>query len=61
MMNERVMLRIGTASLSLGLVLAVAFEALHPAREHPNDDVQGTRTAMNRHHAGALPQSQGRK
>jgi hypothetical protein len=31
------------------------------AREHPNDDVQGTRTAMNRHHVVALPQSQGRK
>jgi hypothetical protein len=38
MMNERVMLRIGTPSLSLGLVLAVVFEALHPAREHPNDN-----------------------
>jgi hypothetical protein len=31
------------------------------AREHPNDDVEGTRTAMNRDHVGALPQSQGRK
>jgi hypothetical protein len=24
-------------------------------REHPNDDVESTRTAMNRHHVGALP------
>src|SRR3954464_8983752 len=39
-MDERVMLRIGTASLALGLVIAVIFEALHPARENPNDDPQ---------------------
>jgi len=39
-MDERVMLRIGTASLTLGLVIAVIFEALHPARENPNDDPQ---------------------
>lgn len=39
-MNERVMLRIGTASLALGLAIAVIFEALHPARENPNDDPQ---------------------
>lgn len=39
-MDERVMLRIGTASLALGLVIAVVFEALHPARENPNDDPQ---------------------
>ena len=31
------------------------------AREHPNDDVERTRTAMNRHYVAALSQSQGRK
>jgi hypothetical protein len=36
--NERVMLRIGTVSLALGLVTAIIFAALHPAREHPNDN-----------------------
>jgi hypothetical protein len=37
-MHERVMLRIGTVSLGLGLVMAVVFEALHPSRENPNDN-----------------------
>jgi hypothetical protein len=37
-MTERVMLRIGTVSLALGLVLAVVFEALHPSRQDPNDN-----------------------
>jgi hypothetical protein len=26
------------------------------ACEHPNDDIEGARTAMNRHHVGGLPQ-----
>jgi Domain of unknown function (DUF4386) len=37
-MQERVMLRIGTVSLALGLALAVIFETLHPSRENPNDN-----------------------
>jgi Domain of unknown function (DUF4386) len=37
-MNERVMLRIGTVSLALGLIMAVVFETLHPSRENPNDN-----------------------
>jgi hypothetical protein len=37
-MHERVMLRMGTVSLALGLVMAVVFEAMHPSRENPNDN-----------------------
>src|SRR5689334_2734751 len=39
-MHERVILRIGTVSLALGLVLAVVFEMLHPSRENPNDNTR---------------------
>jgi hypothetical protein len=39
-MGERVMLRMGTLSLSLGLVVAVVFEVLHPSREDPNDNAR---------------------
>src|SRR3954464_15795961 len=39
-MNERVMLRMGTVSLGLGMVLAVVFETMHPSREDPNDNVR---------------------
>ena len=39
-MGERVMLRIGTASLLLGLAVAVVFEELHPSREDPNDNAR---------------------
>jgi len=37
-MYERSLLRIGAVSLSAGLIAAVVFEALHPAREDPNDN-----------------------
>jgi hypothetical protein len=39
-MGERVMLRIGTVSLLLGLVMAVVFEELHPSREDPNNNAR---------------------
>jgi hypothetical protein len=39
-MGERVMLRIGSVSLALGLVLSVVFEMLHPSREDPNDNAR---------------------
>jgi hypothetical protein len=39
-MGERVLLRIGTVSLSVGLVMAVVFEALHPSREDPNNNAR---------------------
>jgi hypothetical protein len=39
-MGERVMSRIGTVSLAVGLLVSVVFETLHPAREHPNDNVR---------------------
>jgi hypothetical protein len=37
-MVERTMLRIGAVALTAGLVTAVVFELLHPARENPNDN-----------------------
>jgi hypothetical protein len=37
-MFERAILRIGAVSLAVGLIAVVVFEALHPAREDPNND-----------------------
>jgi hypothetical protein len=37
-MFERTMLRIGAVALTAGLITAVVFEVLHPARENPNDN-----------------------
>ena len=37
-MYERAILRIGAVSLGVGLITVVVFEALHPAREDPNNN-----------------------
>jgi hypothetical protein len=37
-MFERTMLRLGAVALTAGLITAVVFEFLHPARENPNDN-----------------------
>jgi hypothetical protein len=37
-MYERAILRIGAVSLAVGLIAVVVFEALHPAREDPNNN-----------------------
>src|ERR687885_62073 len=37
-MYERAILRIGAVALVVGLIAAVVFEALHPAREDPNNN-----------------------
>jgi hypothetical protein len=37
-MFERTLLRIGAVALTAGLITAVVFEVLHPAREDPNDN-----------------------
>ena len=37
-MYERAILRIGAVSLAFGLIAVVVFEALHPAREDPNNN-----------------------
>jgi hypothetical protein len=37
-MYERAMLRIGAVCLGVGLIAVVVFEALHPAREDPNNN-----------------------
>src|SRR4029450_11583912 len=58
-MFERTMLRIGAVALTAGLIAAVVFEVLHPAREDPNDNPRvfaeyagsGTWTTV---HLGAL-------
>ena len=37
-MYERAILRIGAVSLGIGLIAVLVFEALHPAREDPNNN-----------------------
>jgi hypothetical protein len=37
-MYERAILRIGAVCLGVGLITVVVFEALHPAREDPNNN-----------------------